>query len=185
MSKRATSQLRTTGIQEVLAALSDADLLRLRRFAQLRARSVPSMEWQDLLQEAIARALDGRRLWPASVDFVVFMRQTIRSIANNRMRQEARQGTHVEFEDESSVDGDSHGSTQPERDTANASLLEQIQALFAADPEVLAILSGIANGESPDEIQRRVRITATQYASAQKRIRRGLARAFPDVGTLS
>jgi RNA polymerase sigma-70 factor (ECF subfamily) len=185
MPKRATtSQPERARIDEILAGLSDADLLRLRRFAQLRARLIPSMEWQDLLQEAIALVLDGRRTWPRSVDFLIFMRQTIRSIANNRLRQETRRGFSVEFDDAADV-ADMGGASQsePEQAAAHRETLERINLLFEKDSEVLAILAGLAAGESPREIQERSGMTATEYASAQRRIRRSLDRAFPDSDT--
>ena len=165
--------------------LGDADLLRLQRFAQLRAPLAPSMDWQDLLQEAIARILDGRRQWPRSIDFMAFMRQTIRSIASERRRRELRKPEHAEFDDEQMIDSALSSAGQPERVVATSNLLEEIHTLFANDPEVLAVLSGIAADESPKEIQSRSGMSTTQYASAQKRIRRGLTRAFPNGVTLT
>lgn len=183
MAMGAGSQARKADIETTLAGLSDADLLRLQRFAQLRSRLVPWMAWEDLLQEAVARVLDGRRKWPPTVDFMAFMRQTIRSIANEHLRREQRKPSHGEFDDERMLDGAHHANSQPERAVIAADLLDAIHTLFADDAEVLAILSGLATDESPEEIQRRSGMSATQYASAQKRIRRGLARAFPEGGT--
>jgi RNA polymerase sigma factor (sigma-70 family) len=186
MARRAGIQANSRAdIEKNLADLGDADLLRLRRFAQLRSRLVPWMEWRDLLQEAVARALDGRRKWPSKVDFMAFMRQTIRSIANEHLRRDQRRPVHAEFDDEQLVDRALNSARQPERIVANANLLDEIHSLFVNDLEVLAILSGMATDETPEEIQKRSGMSATQYASAQKRIRRGLARAFPDEGNLS
>jgi len=52
----------TEAVARALAALTSADLLRLKRLAQLRARLLPGLEWDELLNEAVLRALDGSRL---------------------------------------------------------------------------------------------------------------------------
>lgn len=182
MAISAVTHAKRAEIDKTLMGLADADLLRLQRFAQLRCRVVPWLEWQDLLQEAIARVLDGRRKWPATIDFMAFMRQTIRSIANEHLRRERRKPEHSEFDDERMIDGAFRDVGEPERSAAVADLLEEIHSLFADDPEALAILSGLASDESPQAVQKRSGMSATAYASAQKRIRRGLARAFPDGG---
>jgi len=185
MPMPASAQAKRVDIEKTLAGLSDADLLRLQRFARLRSRLVPSMDWQDLLQEAIARVLDGRRKWPPTIEFMTFMRQTIRSIANEHWRREQRRPAHAEFDDEQVTDHAVNSSRQPERLVAASNVLDEIHSLFADDEEVLAILSGLAANESPNEIQSRSGMSATKYASAQRRIRRGLARAFPDGVTLT
>src|SRR6516225_5771661 len=47
----------TEAVARALAALTSADLLRLKRLAQLRARLLPGLEWDELLNEAVLRAL--------------------------------------------------------------------------------------------------------------------------------
>jgi hypothetical protein len=57
----------TETVARALAALTPSDLLRLKRVAQLRARLIPGLEWDELLNEALLRALDGSRRWPEGV----------------------------------------------------------------------------------------------------------------------
>jgi len=38
-----------------------SDLVRLKRLAQFRARQLPGLEWEELLNEALLRAFDGSR----------------------------------------------------------------------------------------------------------------------------
>ena len=45
-----------------VAALGDADLLRLRAIARLRARGLPGVDERDLFNEAVLRLLDGAAL---------------------------------------------------------------------------------------------------------------------------
>jgi hypothetical protein len=55
-------------VARALAALTPSELVRLKRLAQLRARLLPGLEWEEeLLNEALLRALDGSRRWPEGV----------------------------------------------------------------------------------------------------------------------
>ena len=72
--------------------------------------------------------------------------------------------------------------TDPERDAAAAETLAQIEQAFEGDLEALHVLQGMALGKSPSEIQEEGQMDARQYASTQRRIRRTLAREFPDRG---
>ena len=165
------------------AALSTADHIRLGRIAQLRARGLPEVDWRDLLQEACARALDGTRRWPLDVPFLAFVSQSIRSVASEawqRRRVLAASGGQDGSEATSHAVADD--APDPERQLVARDLLQRLQALFTDDPAALAILTGLAEGLSPAEIQLRAALTATAYDSARRRMRRTLARA--DLETL-
>ena len=70
-----------------LRRLSDGDLRRLERLARLRVIGLHAVDWRDLLHEAIVRLLDGSRRWPRDVSMVVFLRETMRSIASDHWRR--------------------------------------------------------------------------------------------------
>jgi DNA-directed RNA polymerase specialized sigma24 family protein len=176
-----------------LAALSDADLLRLKRFAQLRSLRLPLLNWSDLLNEAIVRVLDGSRLWPPDVDFIVFLLQSIRSIASEQWRRIQRTPVTREADlppanpvntERASLDELGRDELNPEREVLAAFALRDVMTIFRADQHATAILVGLAEGDAPTDIQRRASMTSIQYASAQRRIRRALARAFPEGGEL-
>lgn len=174
-------------VAQAMAALSDEDLVRLKRIAQMRAHGLVSFDWQDLLQESIARALAGSRQWPLEVPFIAFLAQTVRSIANEEWERPGRQQVTTES-DFRSRDADGEHSADlsqlasdpvdPEREAAARDSLRHIESLFREDPDALAILHGLAQGLSPDEVQTGACMTSTRYESAQKRIRRKLARSF-------
>ena len=65
-----------------LRGLTTAELRRLKGMARVRALGLHEVEWQDLLQEAVVRTLGGARQWPVDVGLVVFLRETMRSIAS-------------------------------------------------------------------------------------------------------
>lgn len=175
MAKRSGTKQNTRDIRGTLIDLSEADLLRLRKFAQLRARALVGVDWQDLLHEAIIRTLDGARVWPDRIPFMIFMKQTIRSIANEYWRRSKRSPIQQDSGEESVIE-----HANPERTVVAERMLVEIESLFGEDYEVMAILEGLGRGDDPDDIRECTGMTPTQYASARRRIRRGLARAFPD-----
>jgi DNA-directed RNA polymerase specialized sigma24 family protein len=71
-------------------------------------------------------------------------------------------------------------SPNQEREVIARRTLERIFAVFAKDRNALAILRGLADGSSPEEIQRANDISPKQYASTQKRIRRRLSIAIEE-----
>lgn len=193
MVKRSAASSRPPTVAAALAALSDADLLRLKRFAELRSLRLPLLTWSDLLNEAIARALDGSRLWPPDVDFMVFMLQSIRSLASEQWRRIQRTPVTREADlppadpastERASLDEVGRNELNPQREVLAEQALCDVMTLFRADKQATAILEGLADGDAPADIQRCAAMTPIQYASAQRRIRRALARAFPDGGEL-
>lgn len=193
MAKRSIASSRPSTAAAALAALSDADLLRLKRFAELRSLRLPLMSWSDLLNEAIARVLDGSRCWPPDVDFVVFMLQSIRSIASEQWRRIERTPVTREADlsagessntERASLDDVGRTEVNPEREVLAERTVQDVMAIFRADRQATAILEGLAEGDTPADIQRRAGMTPIQYASAQRRIRRTLARTFPEEGKL-
>ena len=182
--KVASKQAVVDGLRE----LSDADLRRLERIARLRAVGLHEVEWQDLLHEAVVRMLDGARQWPEDVGLVVFLRQTMRSIASEhwRRRRISPVLSEVQLQDPSEeaegslLDAVMDPTADPERDAVAAEALAQIEQAFKGDLEALHVLSGMAIGKSPREIQEEEHLDARRYASVQRRIRRTLARVFPD-----
>jgi hypothetical protein len=67
-------------ITAAIRGLSDADLSRLRALAGLRARTLPGVDWSDLLNEAIVRAPDRTRRWPPTVPILAFLAGVMRSM---------------------------------------------------------------------------------------------------------
>src|ERR1700739_1069559 len=84
----------TEAIARALAALTASDLVRLKRLAQLRARLLPGLEWDELLNEALLRALDGSRRWPEGVPLLSFIAGIMRSLVDGRAQQRRRLAEH-------------------------------------------------------------------------------------------
>ena len=153
-----------------LAALSEEDLLRLRAIARLRASSLPGdMSWSDLLHEAVLRALTGARPWPPGVSLLAFLAGVMRSIGDEQWRRHRRQH-------DLPAPGDGGEAHDPERACAAAEALAAIQQLFASDDAALKVIKGLINGMAAEEIRRHYGLTAVEYDTTRRRIRRTLLR---------
>jgi len=172
---------------EVVAAidaLTTAETLRLSKVASFRARGLAAFglgtSADDLLQEAIARTLNGTRRWRKTVNFVTHLTQTIRSIANHA-REELKGGT-VAPATSDDADGKLDGiavwsvAPDPERAAAAVEQLDKISESFESDPEVGLILTCLARGMTGPEIHADLGITQTQYETIMTRLRRGVDR---------
>jgi DNA-directed RNA polymerase specialized sigma24 family protein len=153
-----------------LAALSDEDLLRLRAIARLRARSLPDgMSWSDLLHEAVLRALTGARPWPPGVPLIAFLAGVMRSLCDEHWRRHRRQ-------DRLPALHDSGGADDPERACAAAEALAAIQRVFASDEAALKVITGLISGMAAEDIRRHYDLTAVEYDTTRRRIRRTMLR---------
>jgi RNA polymerase sigma-70 factor (ECF subfamily) len=161
-----------------LAALSEEDLLRLRAIARLRARSLPGgMSWSDLLHEAVLRALTGARPWPPGVPLLAFLAGVMRSLCDEQWRRHRRQ-------DHLPTSHHSGGADDPERACAAAEALATIQRLFASDAAALKVITGLISGMAAEDIRRHYDMTAVEYDTTRRRMRRtmlrhGLAWSWP------
>ncbi len=171
-------------VKVAFVSLTGEELVKLKQIARLRSHGLPTSTWEDLLQEALFRALTGTRQWPVSVPFLAFLAQTMRSIASD----ERRRAQDIEVITESDLRGD-EGSTSllndiavttatPELLAESRSALTEIENLFSNDPEARQILEGLALGALPAEIQASSGMTPVRYSSAQRRIQRTLAKQY-------
>jgi RNA polymerase sigma-70 factor (ECF subfamily) len=152
-----------------LAALSEEDLLRLRAIARLRAGSLPGdMSWSDLLHEAVLRALTGARPWPPGVPLLAFLAGVMRSLCDEQWRRHRRQDCLPAPHDSSGVDA--------ERAYAAAEALAAIQRLFASDQAALKVITGLISGMAAEDIRRHYDLTAVEYNTTRRRMRRTLLR---------
>ena len=174
-SQQAKEWSRYTGPPErdvgaALAALSEEDLLRLRAIAKLRARSLPDgMSWSDLLHEAVLRALTGARPWPPGVSLLAFLAGVMRSLCDEQWRRHRRQ-------DRLPILQSSGGADDPERACAAAEALAAILRLFASDKAALKVITGLISGMAAEDIRHHYDLTAVEYDTTRRRIRRTLLR---------
>ncbi|WP_343716233.1 hypothetical protein [Inquilinus sp.] len=159
-------------LRRALAALSEPELLRLQAIARLRCRGLPGLEWQELLHEAVLRALDGSRPWPPGVKLVAFLAGIMRSLRSDHWRRHRTMAAALALQAAEVADQ----PPDPERIAAASQALAAIDRLFADDPAALAVILGLSQGLSAEEIRRRTGLSETDYDSTRKRMRRALLR---------
>lgn len=89
LSGAASTHFSKEEIADALHALPEAGWIRLRKIASAVAR-LYRLEWEELLQEAYVRALDGSRNCPRDVDIFKFFGDAMRSIASDTVKAARR-----------------------------------------------------------------------------------------------
>ena len=154
-------------LARALARLTATDLKRLELIARMRSNGLPAIEWQDLLQEGLARTLSGRRRWPKNIPLLAFLAQVMRSLASEIRDRPAE----IELAEDALVAGADDGMAAIEAED----LLRAIERRFAEDEDVRTLLDGLLRGETAKEIQARLHLSPHAYDAARKRFWRGLA----------
>jgi RNA polymerase sigma-70 factor (ECF subfamily) len=166
-----------------LNIISRMDFLRLKAIARLHARGLPpDISWDDLLQEALTRAMAGTRRKPQGVPMVAFLAGIMRSLRAEHWRR-ARGGPasnetlRIDHQRDLSRAAELR---DPGSDLEQALLageqIEAIERLFAGDPVAQGIIAGLAEGRSAAQIRAGMGVSKTDYDSARKRMRRALLR---------
>lgn len=168
-------------VEHAIRSLSDADLARLKALARLWSRRLPAgHSWADVLNEAIARALDGSRRWPTGVPLMTFLSGVMRSICDDQLRRARREhAVLLRGEDVDDLCGcdEEASSTDPERILAAAQAVAEIHRLFIGDPAAQKIIAGLADGLSARDICALHGMSERDYDTTRKRMRRALIRA--------
>jgi len=181
----ATSRSRDE-IADAIRTLSPAEWARLRKVAARYAFGRP-IEAKDLLQEAMARATDGRTC-PAHVDVVKFLAEAMRSIAHGEAEKVehrlplvsvAKTGDHqseaLNYPDQ---------ALNPEERMLHEEEAERIRhellALFDDDPVAQVIVEGIMDGMEGEELREFTDLDETAYDSKRKLIRRRIDKKYPE-----
>jgi DNA-directed RNA polymerase specialized sigma24 family protein len=118
--------------------------------------------YEDLIQEAFMRVLDGRREWPRGVHAVQFLSNVMRSIAWD--------WRVVDRDDETQLDDI---SSQEDRAIARIDA-QKVVAYFDDDAIAQKILLGMMDGMRGEDLRKLSGLTGTEYESKRAKIRRRL-----------
>ena len=163
-------------------ALTDGELLGLRRAATTLMQGTQFSEPTDLIYEALTRCLDGRRNWPLSAPFASFMLNAMRSIASGeRQFYRARYGL-----DESTLEEElfEMGAVAPsaEQDALAAesarfarARAEELRGSFDGDPIARAVMDGWLRELTAAELMAKHKLSPKEYDAARKRVERQAA----------
>ncbi|MEM9010641.1 MAG: hypothetical protein AAGE18_05390 [Pseudomonadota bacterium] len=174
-------------LEDDVEALSDADLLRLKRAAELYAHY--PVEPDELLQEAICRALAGTRRCPRAVNVVRFLAEAIRSIAHDELQKVENKRDEVSVHDDTIENLDAiiprdqeptaeermilNEQQRDARDTENR-LLE----LFDGDETAQFIVLGMLTDTEGKELQDATGLDKTGFNSKRRYVRRKINKAI-------
>ena len=172
-------------IAKAVRELSPAEWIRLRKSAAFWAAGRP-IGAKDLLQEAFARAMDGR-VCPADVGIVKFLAQTMRSIAsgegekieNKLQRVSANASEAVAQKVLNFRDPAAGAEQQIVSEETVADIRSAILALFDDDPAAQLIAEGLMDGNDGEELRAVCELDVTAYNSKRRLVRRRIETAFP------
>ena len=182
-------------VRAAIDALSEADTIRIRQFAKKRGEllewRIASPTWEDLIQEAMTRALTGGRHWNKSVPFVDFLLGIIRSISSHSARQSSKRPEVREAdlitEDQEGVERNplilaENPEPDPHEELTAQEMLDRIDALFDEDPEALLVIAGMRERLTGTEIRALIEVDQRRYETIVKRVRRTLRRELKEDG---
>ena len=153
-------------VARAVKALTAGEKTALIKLARLYARKTP-YDHEDLVQEALTRVLDNRRIWPVGVSATIFLGGVIRSIAWEWKYQ--MQGEAADVGDEG----------VQERGTIARIDIAKIIALFDDDPVAQKIVMGMMDGARGEELLEASGLDPTEYESKRKKILRRIEKLSP------
>lgn len=167
-------------VRTILARLSHADQVRLRRIAHNQARKVLGYNADELLTEGLTRVLDGVRHWPRGLNVATFMKNVFGSIISNEAKHyvyasKFEADTEVDISGdvdcaEKSVTPDSH--PDPAAEIYAQEMLQRLMTALSDDQHALAVVMSMAEGLKATEAQSQFNMSAHQYDAARKRLKR-------------
>jgi DNA-directed RNA polymerase specialized sigma24 family protein len=149
-----------------IARLTAGEKIAIMKIARLYARGTP-YDHEDLMHEAFARVLEGRRRWPSHVSATMFFGGVLRSIAWEWRCE--RQGERAPDD-----------LAAQERDASAAIDAEKILTIFDDDPVAKRIVLAMMEGAKGEELQAASGLGKREYESKRTKIRRRVDRFFDD-----
>lgn len=161
-------------VRQFVGQLRAPDILRLSALARNWATGLRQHDADDLLNEALARILSGRRPWPCDVPWPAFVSQVMRSIAS-QWRQENRREPLREDETDHVFEEETH---DPGAEYEMDDLATRMRQALADDPAALGVLDHVLADSDGEEARTAVGMDVTEYNTARRRMVRHLFRAF-------
>ncbi len=168
-----------------IRAFTPADWARLRAVAQFYSAGRP-IDAKDLLQEAMARAIDSRAC-PAHIDVVKFLAEAMRSIAHGESEKaehrlvlvRAPKGEDLPAEGMVVPDPTLSAEGRMLSEEGAATIRQAILALFDDDPVARDIVEGTMEDMTAEELRELTGLNQTAYDSKRRLIRRRIDKAYP------
>ena len=171
-------------LKDAIGKFSDADLLRLRKTAQLYA--IYPVEPDELMQEALCRAIAGTRRCPRNVSVVRFLAEAMRSIVHDELHKVENQREEVSVHDDTienpeAITPQEPGPTVEERMITNEQYRDtenKLLELFAGDDEAQLIVMAMLMGIQGAELKKETGLDQTSFNSKRRLVRRKINSAI-------
>lgn len=177
-------------VKAILAALSPADMVRLRRLAQVQAAKIPNADPYELLSEGLTRTLDGRRKWPRGLEPGVFFKNVFASIVSAAAKHQVHASqfeTSMEVDRSGDVDPAAANSDRAPRDSTMdavyaTEMLQKVVTILSSDQKALAVAMALGEGLTAKEAQIQFNMKPNEYDAARKRVYRAVTRLSAEEG---
>ena len=172
-------------LRAAIAALTEADYKRLHTLSHVFAK-LSELTAEELVQEAVMRALEGTRRCPADVPVIVFLGNAMKSIASSARRAASSPRLHVAL-DMTGTDGLAQVLESEQRSPEQCVLAREdfqgriaaLDALFAEDTEAQMLIEAIKDGAQGADICALWGWNSGQLATVRRRVRNTMLRHFP------
>jgi DNA-directed RNA polymerase specialized sigma24 family protein len=178
----------TAEIVAAIRALTEADAGHLKRYAVRRleaiGRAAGGKDWEDLIQEGIARTLAGTRIWNKNaVPFVGHLMGVVKSICSGMAENLAAEKNEEPMSESELIGATTNPDLNPyqlavspmptaEEITEARDAVDAIKRFFHDDPLVLEIVSCIEEGFNGPEIKELLGISQKDLETAMRKLRR-------------
>jgi DNA-directed RNA polymerase specialized sigma24 family protein len=182
-----TTHATTEEILDAFRALTSSEYEALAHAAATLMRSTRFTEPADLISETLNLLLDGRRNWPAKMDFGPFMYATMRSVADaDRQLHSNKLAAAQSVEDVIDRPGGQQLRSpsveeqlieaEPSRLVRRAAQLASRQ--LAGDRDAQGVLESIFEGLSREETCESMSLAPAAYDNARKRVYRKIMKCM-------
>lgn len=167
-------------VEEGLLALSDADYVKLMMiavsFCRQRRLASSVCEPNELLNQAVLKTLEceGGKRWNKNVSLIRHLDRAMENISGHLVRARMK---IVAFPDGLKPDQDDSQSYQPDNTAVEAEKVASLlKSVFGEDERAKEVfMLRRAEGFRPEEVQTRLRISALEYETINRRILRKIS----------
>jgi hypothetical protein len=180
-AEKNTGAIWRDGIWQAVLALTAADNLRLKRYAEWRmkglGRKAGGRDAEGLLMDAIISTVGGTRIWSHNIDLVTHLIGAMRSISSSWREKKGELFLESELMSDATEERtplEKSVVTDPGARIDAEEKLAEIRSLFSSDDDALRIIELLGKGDDREKIQDKLGLSEQAYAAAVKRIRRKL-----------
>jgi DNA-directed RNA polymerase specialized sigma24 family protein len=168
-------------IRAAIDAFTDVEWVRVRKAAEYWARA-HGVDADDVMQDALERAIDGRRQCPQHLSVLAFLSGAMRSISSGERKAQAERGeVHLVAEDGRLIVDPAHDRQTPAEAAESTQEVARIKQtfldLFEDDLAAQTILEGTMDGMEGEELRVLTDLDIKGFATKRRLIRRRIDKA--------